>query len=364
MLVIGSGAIAGCLSDPALKIFANAADSYNSGIAADDMSIDTQMMEKYLQRAIDEFDVNPLASKLMRRLANEGPELFYTVAVKHLNSLEQSNALRALAVLLVRQDTLPDRLVSPAYSTRESAIKLFRRFLEVDPSFDVRLARKLPGRSYWNHAFAFDGLRSARALDILDETSQGRRLLPILGHLPESDDPRISSKATLFVGRRVQNPAWTKRQLERKDQRIRANAVEALWGVTTPPAVQLLEQCVSDANNRVVGNSLVGLHIAGREDAQREVMTLSRGSKPALRCTAAWAMGKIAVPTFTRRLTELVRDEQPQVRSTALRALMDIRRMEVKTPEAIAEEVAGQAPEVIAGKVEKAAEDILPRNWA
>lgn len=328
------------------------------------MSLDLQVIEKYLQRAIDEFDFNPLAPRLMRRLASEGPDLFFSAAVRRLNTGEESNALRLLAILLLRNDNLFARLASPAYGTRESSVRLFRRLLEVDPSFDVKLARKLPGRSYWNHAEAFDSLRSARALDILDETSRGRRLLPILGHLPDSPDARVSAKATLFVGRRVQNPFWSRRQLERGDERIRANAVEALWGVNTPPAVRLLEECTADRNNRVVGNSLVGLHIVGREDARKEVLNLSRNGKPELRTTAAWAMGKIATPAFAPRLAELVRDEHPQVRGMALRSLMSVRRLEETTTEAVVRQAAVQPPEAIVEAVRQATMLYSVPSWA
>jgi hypothetical protein len=297
-----------------------------------------QLIEKYLQRSVDEFDSTPLATQLMRRLANENPEFFLTAALKFLQSNDQSNALRLMAILVLRDDELLDKLASPGFGSREMAVKLFQRFSAVDPAFDVKLARKLPGRTYWNHADAFDSLQSSRALDILDETSRGRRLLPILGHLPESADDRISAKATLFVGRRVQNPAWTAKQLARSDQRIRANAVEALWGVNSDPAVRLLQDCIGDRNNRVVGNSLVGLHIAGKESVPGEVMNLSQSGKHETRSTAAWAMGRMGLPTFSPRLTELVRDEHPMVRGMALRSLLEMRRNEVKPKPA-------QAPE-------------------
>ncbi len=328
------------------------------------MSVDIQIIEKYLQRSVEEFDSNPLASRLMRRLSMEAPDLYFTAAVRHLNSGEESNAHRMMAILLLRNETLFNRLVSPAYGTRESSVKLFRRLLAVDPSFDVKLARRLPGRSYWSHAEAFDTNKSERALDILDETSRGRRLLPILGHLPDSEDPRISAKATLFVGKRVQNPAWSRRQLNRADERVRANAVEALWGVNTAPAVRLLEDCISDRNNRVVGNSIVGLHIAGKDEARREVMSLSRTGKPELRSTAAWAMGKIATPVFASRLTELVRDEHPQVRSMALRSLMSVRRVEETASEAVAREIARQSPEQIEETVRKSVIEFQVPSWA
>jgi hypothetical protein len=308
------------------------------------MSLELQTMEKYLLRSIEEFDSNPLAVKLMRRLAGEVPEMFMPAAIKHLRLNKTSNAHRLLTVLLLRQDKLLEHLATPANNTRDGAVNLFRRFLEVDTSFDVKMAHKLPGRSYLNQSDAFDSMRSARALDILDETSRGRRLLPILGHLPESSDNRISSKATLFVGRRVQNPEWTRKQLARSDQRIRANAVEALWGLQTPPTLALLEECVNDQNHRVAGNSLVGLHLAGRENVLRETMTMSRLDRPEARSTAAWVMGKIGKPAFAPRLAELVRDEHAQVRGTALRALMDVRRQAAAKTQEVVVSLAAQQP--------------------
>jgi hypothetical protein len=294
----------------------------------DDTGIDLETIEKYIQQAVDEFDTNPLASEFLQKMLNAEPDLFYEVAIKHLNSNERSNAHRFLATILVRRHDLLDRLTSPGFSTREGAVTLFKRFNEVDPSFDIKLAQKLAEGSYGSQHDVFDSLHSARALDVLNQTSEGTRLLRILSPLTGSEDPRIAAQATLFIGKRLQNPAWTLRQLKRKDQRVRANAVEALWGANSLPAIRLLEQCVSDTNNRVVGNALVGLCLAGNDEAQEKVMALSRSEKWELRSTAAWAMGKLATLTFKPRLAELVRDQQPSVRGAALRALTVMRRLE------------------------------------
>jgi hypothetical protein len=298
------------------------------------MGIDLETIEKYIQQSVDEFDSNPLAPEFMQKMLDAEPDLFCEVAMKHLNSDERSNAHRFLAAILARRHDLLDRLTSPGFATRESAVTLFKRFYEVDPLFDIKLAQKLPQCGYGDRAGVLDSAHSARALDVLDQTSEGTRLLRILSPLTGSEDPRIAAKATLFIGRRLQNPAWTRSQLNRKDQRVRANAVEALWGANSLPAIRLLEQCTHDMNNRVVGNSLVGLYLAGsgeaREDAQQEVMTLSRSKSWELRSTAAWAMGRLATPAFKPRLAELVRDPQPLVRGAALRALMVVRRLEAE----------------------------------
>ena len=321
------------------------------------MELSLAVMEGYLERAIEQFDTTPLATQFLRRLASESPDLFLTAALKRLETSEQSDAYRMLSILVLRREELLRRISSPAHTSKTSAVNLFRRFLKIDPSFDVKLARKLPGRSYWAQDEAFDSDLSARALEILDETSRGRRLLPILSHLPESADRKVSEKATLFVGRRVQNPDWTARQLARPDQRIRANAVEALWGLNTVPAVRLMERCLFDRNNRVVGNSIVGLHLAGKPGIDREVMTMSRSGKEELRSTAAWAMGKMGLPPFFDRLTEMIRDEHPRVRGRAIRSLLEMRRAEPRVPETGVTELPPAAGEAAV----KRAEDLMRR---
>lgn len=297
------------------------------------MTFQENIVEKYMTRAMHEWDANPLAMSFLRRLANEAPTMFFATAMKHLRTSEVSNAHRFIAILALRQGELMSYLASPANGTRETAVKLFNRFLEVEPSFDVKLARKLPDRSYTNHGEAFDVSHSTRALDILDSTSRGRRLLPILGHLPNSSDARVAAKATLFVGRRVMSPAWSARLMSSSDQRIRANAVEAIWGLDSQAAVELLEKCTADKNNRVTGNALVGLHIAGHRDIETELRSLSHAPGPDRRSTAAWAMGKIAHERWVDELTAMIKDEHPRVRGMALRSLLDIRRHEAAVSE-------------------------------
>jgi hypothetical protein len=290
-----------------------------------------KLVDNYLERAIGEFDRNRLSTRLIRRLSEEFPGLFFTAALRYLNTSDQSNALRFLATVALRQRAMLEYLTTPEISSRDHALTLFRRFLDVDPSFDLKLAERLPNRRESNLDEALDGNRSTRALDILDVTSRGGRLLPMVGHLPGHRDTRLSAKATLFVGRRVQNPEWAKKLLlEQPDHRVRANAVESLWGFDSPAAVQLLEECAGDRNNRVLGNSLVGLYLLGRSDAQRQALALASSDAWELRSTAAWVVGKMGGDGALECLTGMVRDEHPQVRSTALRSLLELRRTQPK----------------------------------
>ena len=294
-------------------------------------------IETYFCRAVEEFRRNPVARKLLRQMAEEAPYQFFSNTLTHLENCEEGQADRLLTVLLMRQPGLLDFLADPAMATRERASQLVRRIMKYDASFDVKIARRLPDRTGLNHRDAFSGLRAARILDVLDEVSPGRRLLPVLYHLVESADSTLSEKATLFVGRRVRTPEWAVRQLARPDPRVRANAVESLWGVSEPDAVSLLKDCANDGNNRVAGNALMGLYILERPGVDKVIPSMAVHPKAEFRSTAAWMMGRVARPEFIPDLKNLLRDESPMVRGAAFRALVEIRR----TDEKIAEPLAG-----------------------
>ena len=170
------------------------------------METEQQNVDKWLDRAITEFSTNPLSTQLIRRLARECTESFSIAAIRHLETAEQAQADRFLTVLLLQQGSLFERISDPAQGSRERSLNLFKRLLALDPSFDVKLARMLPNRWGANHSEAYRGARAARTLDILDETSVGQRLLPVLSHLVNSPDPSTCATATLFVGHRLKSP--------------------------------------------------------------------------------------------------------------------------------------------------------------
>jgi hypothetical protein len=112
---------------------------------------------------------------------------------------------------------------------------------------------------------------------------------------------------------------------------MRANALEAIWGEKAPRVVDLFQQYLGDRHNRVVGNSVIGLHRAGEHDVQSVVRRIAADRNPQFRMTAAWTMGAIRAPQFADLLPRLIRDDSPAVRSAALRAIQALRRIEKRT---------------------------------
>jgi hypothetical protein len=285
------------------------------------------MVNEQFDRAVAEFAGNRTAIRRIRQIFTQFPDEFTISALRYLGAVDGDAGLhRCLVGMLLRQPAVLDQIADPALRTIQQAVRVTRRFIEVDPSFDVQLARRLHDASGLNHSTAFDSVRTYRVLEILDEASPGRRLLPVVRHLLESKDARVSARAVLFVGRR-EGVKWAERQLQRADSRVRANAIEGLWGLDSPDAVQLLESLARDGNNRVAGNALVGLHVTGKADVTEEIERLRQCEHAPSRSTAAWMMGRIGSAAFLEPLERLRRDENGVVRGAALRAMIEIRRL-------------------------------------
>jgi hypothetical protein len=294
---------------------------------------DQAWMSEQVRQAVAEFDSDPKLRHVLRNLARDYPQLFLTAALSHLESGAQSSADGFLAAQVLRQDSVFERLTDPVRYTWERAIRIFRRLQDFDPTVDFRLARMLPGRSESGSGCVLNSKHAARAIDILERISQGQRLLSVLGHLPNYPDPQISAKAALFISRRTNNQAWMEKQMVREDPRVRANALEGAWGSQSATSRRFLKECLGDPNNRVAGNALIGLHMAGCPEIVELAVEMSKSEDPARRSTAAWAMGKIRVAEFIPRLTALLRDESAKVKSAAIRSLVEIGRVETARAE-------------------------------
>ncbi len=298
-------------------------------MAAATVKFDRLLIHTYLDRAVAEFNTNPLSARLIRRIANELPDLFVAAALPYLDTSDQSSAHHFLTSQMLRQECVFDEVADPARGSLARSLNLFRRLWRADRSFDVQLVQRLPDRTGDNHWTAFDSARSCRVLDVLNETSTGRRLVPIVGHLVESPDKALAAKATLFVGRRMQSPKWAARQITRLNpEEVRANAVESLWGVKSQSAQELLEGCATDESVPVAGNALVGLHMLGKPGIIEQVMEMVTAEAPEMRTTAAWTMGRIGDAAFIDPLTGLLRDDSPEVRREALRSLLQLNKPE------------------------------------
>jgi hypothetical protein len=256
--------------------------------------------------------------RLIRELSEQNKRTFYTAAVEVLKNQHDSACGLYLIKLLIGRDLLVDALCDPSL-TREQVMAIARVATRIDSMTDVTLARFVADRD------TADGLvppaELMRLMEIMVEVSNFARILPALKRMARHPNPHVRSKAVLMIGRGNPAAGWLQNRLAEPDPRIRANTVEALWGVNTDEARGLLLAAARDDNNRVVGNALLALYRMGEPSAEADLRKMAENGSAAFRATAAWAMGEIADPRFTGALARLMGDASQMVRKRAFAAL-------------------------------------------
>jgi hypothetical protein len=266
--------------------------------------------------------------RLANRLAEEAGPLLCRAGLDLLCADQLDPAAeRFLALLMMSVPSFWQELIWLVRSYPQVSRIVLPKLQRFEPRLDIRLARHLPPRYGTGGPETLRGGLAETTLGVLDEISEGRRLVPVILHLAHHTDQRLSSKATLVVGRRIRSVRWVAERLEKsQNPRIAASCIESLWGVAEEAAQDLFQQRVEDPNNRVAGNALIGLHLSGEASAAPKILQFAERSNPEFRSTAAWAIGMLGNPEFAPDLTALAQDEHPAVRAAAIRALLRLRR--------------------------------------
>jgi hypothetical protein len=273
-----------------------------------------------IHQLLAQFDHNPIPSrKALLDAWQADRERFLQAAVPILCSQGETSGQKFLISFLLQQERLAERFGDTRLLTREEAISLARLAIRVDPSLEVKLALRLAS------ATAEQQADSGRILDILEAIAEPTSLLPVLGSILRHPDPKVRSKAALIMGKGNRNPSWAAQQLQETDPRVRANAIESLWGLQTDDAAEVFLSAAQDAHQRVAVNGLLGLYLSGRTQAIELKFSMAQHHDAAFRTSIAWAMGRTQDPRFIPCLARMVRESNPLIRSHALRSLTRLR---------------------------------------
>ncbi|MBI3472188.1 MAG: HEAT repeat domain-containing protein, partial [Candidatus Solibacter usitatus] len=278
-------------------------------------------MEDSLRRLVEEFEGTPAYLRRLRREMRElyaaDPDGFRGAAVPLLK--EQPPGLLHLVTFLSTHDLLAGAIADPQLLSLEQAIAVARVAARIDPELTARLARGV------SSVEASQG-EQGRLLDVLAATGEPGRTLPLLAKLLQHRDPRIRSKAALTLGRLNRNAEWLRGRLSEENSRVRANAVEALWGVSAKGIREIFQDATGDPNPRVAGNAILGLYLAGVLESVPLLLKLAECEEDSRRSTAAWVMGATQDPRFLPPLERMASDADPRVRHNSQRARERIER--------------------------------------
>jgi hypothetical protein len=271
-----------------------------------------------LESLVESFDRDAAAGKIrIRELLEQNPQSFRQGVVRVIKSSPSSlRGVQYMVGLLAAHNLLVPTLCDRVLSLAEAAT-LARTALQLDPMMDVALAKKLADATALGEPLPNAG----RLMDILGEISAGNRITSSLMRLWRSSDPQMRSKAVLLIGRSSRNVQWAQSRLAETDPRIRANAVEALWGLDTAEAKAVLRAAAADSNNRVAGNALFALYEMGDTSSISDLLKMAGSDSPQFRSSAAWAMGETGDPRFSGTLGHMMSESTAFVRKRAFTEL-------------------------------------------
>lgn len=291
-------------------------------------------MEAAIRKVISEFGDNPAqAARAMRALYEKDETGFLQSALPFLRYEPQSPGLNYLITLLLSRGVILGMLCNPDVFTLEQAARIAQCLRQVDAQFDVRLVRSMAGGN-GNSSQELELLAGTatgiRLLDILGEISDGTRILSTMTQLLGHPNSHVRSKAALLVGRSNKNHKWVQERLGETDPRVRANAVESLWGSDTTGSRAVFWAALGDDDDRVVGNAALGLYRLGDPASAGVILKLLSHPDECFRVTGMWVMGETGDPRFMPILARIISEQSAELRASAFRALAKLKKSMAK----------------------------------
>ncbi len=203
--------------------------------------------------------------------------------------------------------------------SREQQIAAGRALIKIDPNFHAQLHDKmcLP-----------DPQPKIRAMSIISELNQGLLLEDKLRQLSRDSNPRVVASAIKALGSAdpVRNIPLIERALESDDDRVRANAVEALAKLGIGQHADLLVRMTHETeSNRTRANAIHALMQMQAGDALQALSRMLNDTRAAHRASALWLVEEMGVTQVARDVAEMsISEPDKNVRKKAARVINHI----------------------------------------
>lgn len=260
------------------------------------------------------------ARQRLQQLQRNDHELFLSEAVQFLKGSGETPFVNVLIRILRESGGSFDKLLfDPARLSVQEAAKVVRMICRAEASYQALVLEQVK-TAVERRDFGIPLEDIPRFLDVLAESIDGHRLMPLLTKFSAHSDERVRSKAVLWAGKLSKRGEGNVTLSMDPDPRVRANAVEALWGRRDEEALQVLGKAAADKHHRVAGNALYGLYCAGDIASVRQIACMVESEDPAWQLAGVWLVGKTADPRFLQLIHNSMAVATGKLRSALLKA--------------------------------------------
>jgi hypothetical protein len=287
-------------------------------------------MGSSLAGLVADFEAHPMASaRAMRELVDGDVQRFLAESRPLLAGAPETPGFDHLLSLIQSHGLILETICDPSLFTVQQSILLAKRLARRDPHLDVCLAKFLaPGGQRSRTSSLERSVQSPvgqRLLEMISAISDASQSLLITG-LTHHPDARIRSKAALLIAKSNKNASWVESRSHEKDPRVRANALEALWGGESAKCRELFRASVCDADNRVSGNAVLGLYLLGDPSAIPLIREMIQRPEIDFQQTALWVIGQTGDPRFAPLLERMLAAPPPNLRAHIYQAVIRLKK--------------------------------------
>jgi HEAT repeat protein len=260
-----------------------------------------------------------LARLAAREIVRRRPPDYENILIQAMASSPESvRRIIARSVGQVGFENFWERFDRMDKSTRRSA---GRAMLKVLPDGMQRLERKLRAGSVEQRM---------KAVTMAQELGVADALANVLMQVCADANPKLRSKAVGLLAevQTVTPDAVLEKALNDVDPRVRANAVEVLENKHRVDFVPLLTKRARSSNSRERANAIKAMHRMRVETASSQLVNMMQDERPDHRISALWAMKQIGFWQMLREVAGLAKDD-PNMRvrryaAAILKSLADI----------------------------------------